>query len=60
MYLPECTCEAEEPCRCHGITERKKTLRNALRAIKAGKITRTQYEIWLKRYPGRKIVKPWR
>ena len=56
MYLPDCTCETEEICKCH--IERNKTLRNALRAVKAGKITRIQYDMWLKKYPGKKVVRP--
>ena len=60
LYLPDCTCEGIEPCRCHGVSLRRKTLRNALRAIERGVITRTQYEMWLKKYPGKEISRPWR
>lgn len=50
VILPACDCEGDEPCRVHGVLERERTRRIVLRAIKAGKITREQYEEWRARH----------
>ena len=53
-YLPDCICDengrCDTVCPCHGSLQRGKTQRKALAAVYAGRLSRGDYNRWLKKY----------
>jgi len=52
-YLPDCICKTrseDERCPIHAPGQRGREQRRASRAVKAGKISKEAYEMWLAKY----------